>query len=341
MAPPSRVKGTCRASPGLGLERDPVGDAVAVPGDDAGALAGVGRRQLLAHQGVEQRGLAGLDLAGDGDPQRLVEPVEHRLEPLPGRRARARVDCVRLLEQVAARWPSSVDLVPSAHGEPRRRRRPPVAGLERRAPARRPASRSTAMRFSSASTSRSRFWRLACVGLGPPAGRRRAPRWSTGAAPRPGRRRSRAAGAGCGAACRASPCPPRSCTSSVYLRRACRAWLRRIGELALLLVPQRLAAHEQADHRSRRDRPRAEAGHAAQHAEHEHAAVAALAARSGPGRRRPSCSSSMSVLASTVGRAPRLGLATSRSTDDRPRRPRRSARPPGRSGSSARAWRNV
>jgi hypothetical protein len=71
-----------RHLPGLalrGLQRGPVGDAVAVPRDDAGALAGVGGGELLAHQGVEQRRLAGLDLAGDCDPQRLVEPVEHGL----------------------------------------------------------------------------------------------------------------------------------------------------------------------------------------------------------------------------------------------------------------------
>jgi hypothetical protein len=67
-----------------GLERGPVGDAVSVPGDDAGALAGVGGRQLLADQRVEQRRLAGLDLAGDGDAQGLVEPVEHGLQPVAG-----------------------------------------------------------------------------------------------------------------------------------------------------------------------------------------------------------------------------------------------------------------
>ena len=36
---------------------------------------GVGRRELLAEQRVEQGGLAGLDLAGDGQPQRPVQPV--------------------------------------------------------------------------------------------------------------------------------------------------------------------------------------------------------------------------------------------------------------------------
>ena len=45
-----------------------VGGAVGVPSDDPGALAGVGGRQLLADQGVEQRRLPGLDLAGDGHP---------------------------------------------------------------------------------------------------------------------------------------------------------------------------------------------------------------------------------------------------------------------------------
>ena len=51
----------------------PVDVAVAVPRDDAGALAGVGRRDLLADERVQQRRLAGLDLAGDGDAQRAVE----------------------------------------------------------------------------------------------------------------------------------------------------------------------------------------------------------------------------------------------------------------------------
>ena len=46
----------------------------AVPGDDPRALARVGRGDLLPHQRVEQRRLARLDLARDGDPQRPVQP---------------------------------------------------------------------------------------------------------------------------------------------------------------------------------------------------------------------------------------------------------------------------
>ena len=37
------------------------------------ALAGVGRRELLTEQGVEQGGLARLDLPGDRQPQRSAE----------------------------------------------------------------------------------------------------------------------------------------------------------------------------------------------------------------------------------------------------------------------------
>ncbi len=52
-----------------------IGVAVAVPGDDPGALALVGGRQLLADQRVQQCGLARLHLAGDGDPERFAEAV--------------------------------------------------------------------------------------------------------------------------------------------------------------------------------------------------------------------------------------------------------------------------
>ena len=64
---------------GRAVERvdvDPVGVAVGEPGDDPGALPGVGRRQALPDEGVEQRGLAGLHPPGDGHPQRLVQAVE-------------------------------------------------------------------------------------------------------------------------------------------------------------------------------------------------------------------------------------------------------------------------
>ena len=59
----------------LRVHLDPRAVPVPVPGDDLRALPRVGRRDLLPDQGVEQRGLARLDLAGDGDAQRLVEPL--------------------------------------------------------------------------------------------------------------------------------------------------------------------------------------------------------------------------------------------------------------------------
>ena len=46
---------------------------VAVPRDHPRALAGIGRGDLLAEHRVQQRGLAGLDHAGDREPQRLVQ----------------------------------------------------------------------------------------------------------------------------------------------------------------------------------------------------------------------------------------------------------------------------
>ena len=71
-----------RELPGAGrpqLGDHPVAEGVAVPGHDPGALAGVGRREPLADEGVEERRLAGLHPARDGDPERLVEPAkDHR-----------------------------------------------------------------------------------------------------------------------------------------------------------------------------------------------------------------------------------------------------------------------
>ena len=54
----------------------PIAERVAVPGHDFGAFPGVGRRQPLADEGVEERRLAGLHPAGDGDPERLLEPAQ-------------------------------------------------------------------------------------------------------------------------------------------------------------------------------------------------------------------------------------------------------------------------
>ena len=74
--PLDRRRGSARGRPVRRVQRDPRAGAVLVPGDDACALAGVGGGDLLADQRVEQRRLARLHLPGDGDPQRLVEPVE-------------------------------------------------------------------------------------------------------------------------------------------------------------------------------------------------------------------------------------------------------------------------
>lgn len=57
----------------------PVGQTVAVPGDDPGALTRVGGRQWFAHQRVQEGRPARLDLAGDRDPQRFVQAgTDHR-----------------------------------------------------------------------------------------------------------------------------------------------------------------------------------------------------------------------------------------------------------------------
>ena len=51
------------------------GGAVAVPRDHLGALAGVSGREVLAQQGVQQGGLAGLHRAHQGHPERFVEAM--------------------------------------------------------------------------------------------------------------------------------------------------------------------------------------------------------------------------------------------------------------------------
>ena len=58
-------------------------EPVAVPGDDPGALAGVGGGHPLADERVEERGLARLHPAGDGHPEGLLEASRPR-----GQRAR-------------------------------------------------------------------------------------------------------------------------------------------------------------------------------------------------------------------------------------------------------------
>ncbi len=72
--PSSRRTGSDAGAAGAEVHGDAGRRAVAVPGDDLGALAGVRRGDLLADDRVQQRRLAGLHHAGDGDAQRLVEP---------------------------------------------------------------------------------------------------------------------------------------------------------------------------------------------------------------------------------------------------------------------------
>ena len=84
-APPSRRERQLALVAGRQRGGDAVADAVAVPADQPGALAGVGRRQPLADERVEQRRLAGLDPSGDRHPHRPAAAA--RRSP----RARARV----------------------------------------------------------------------------------------------------------------------------------------------------------------------------------------------------------------------------------------------------------
>ncbi|SHW92308.1 Uncharacterised protein [Mycobacteroides abscessus subsp. abscessus] len=49
--------------------------AMAEPGDQAGGLGGVSGRNLLAHKRIHERRLAGLEGAGQGDADRLIEPA--------------------------------------------------------------------------------------------------------------------------------------------------------------------------------------------------------------------------------------------------------------------------
>ena len=66
--------------------------AVPEPGHDAGGLGGVGGRNVLADKRIDQRGLAGLQRAGQRDADRLVEPATDPLQlvvhvgPMPVRR---------------------------------------------------------------------------------------------------------------------------------------------------------------------------------------------------------------------------------------------------------------
>ena len=90
IASSSRVNRSWRGCAAARMGHHLVGVPVAVPGDDAGALAGVGRGEPLPDQRVEQRRLARLHPAGDGHPQRLVEPVAHGDQPGVVRRCRGR-----------------------------------------------------------------------------------------------------------------------------------------------------------------------------------------------------------------------------------------------------------
>ena len=55
-----------------------------VPGDQPGAFAGVGRRELLPDQGVEQRRLPGLDPSRDGQAQWFGQPPPGVVQLGPG-----------------------------------------------------------------------------------------------------------------------------------------------------------------------------------------------------------------------------------------------------------------
>ncbi len=87
---------------GLRMHHDPRAVPVPVPGDDLGALPRVGGRDLLPDQGVEQRRLARLDLAGDRDAQRFVQPLQLPGEPAAGPQV-VPVDPQRGLQCVARR----------------------------------------------------------------------------------------------------------------------------------------------------------------------------------------------------------------------------------------------
>src|SRR5690606_2786277 len=131
----------------VGFGHDLVGVPVLVPGDYAGALALVRGGELLAHEGVEQRGLAGLDLPGDGHAQRRVEAGHDLLQALA--LGGARVEGARL-----------VGKAPGPGGEVGHRAAPAWAATSALA-----GSCSWAMRPSSASMSRSRLSRSAWVRL--------------------------------------------------------------------------------------------------------------------------------------------------------------------------------
>ena len=137
---------------------DLVGVPVVVPGDDAGALAGVGGGQPVADQRVEERGLAGLDASGDGDAQRLIQPGG-QLVQVGGLRC-ATVEVAGLGQQ----GPGPVEQV---HGATTARE--PVTASARR--------RSSRTRASSASRSLSRLVRSAWVRLAASVAARRASVW--------------------------------------------------------------------------------------------------------------------------------------------------------------------
>ena len=84
-APPVHDGQLCEAACRCGARRRSGRRARLVGRHHPGALGGPGGRDLLADQGVEQRGLARLEGAGQGDAQRAVEPVAVRAEHLGGR----------------------------------------------------------------------------------------------------------------------------------------------------------------------------------------------------------------------------------------------------------------
>ena len=67
------------------VRRDLWGGSVAEPGNNPGGLGGVGRGDVLAHQRVDQRGLSGLERAGQRDADGFIE---------------ARADAIQFVEDI-------------------------------------------------------------------------------------------------------------------------------------------------------------------------------------------------------------------------------------------------
>ena len=303
-----------------GLERRPVGDAVAVPGDDPGALARVGGGQLLAHQGVEQRRLARLDLAGDGDPQRLVEPVEHGLQAVD-RVGRGRVRPRRVLEQAADLSSSVVEVDEVTAPLPCWSRRLQVGGEGVGLVAQDADALELGVDVAQALLAGGGVGLDRLLGGGQRLGGRAVQLLGPGG--------EVVAHPALDAAQRVAGVLPdheADLVGVLAVRLAGLAAAHR--ELPLLLALQRRPAHEQADD-DRRRVGHGQAGHAAEHAEHEQAAVAAAEGGQALGADAHLAHVDVGV-GVDGGRAPRSGWRRRGRRRCR-RRPRRSARRPGRS----------